>query len=345
MAKEIKNINPGFRKGRGRNYTLEECIQGVKHRHTDVLSFLISKAESHLDVDQAFVQNVISETSIKEDCRIIAVSGSPGVGKSTFLNSIGADLLHRSHNIAILPVDPSSRISKGSILGDKTRMEDIAHKPGCFIRPTSSSSSLGGVAPSTSLAVSICQRAGFDYIFIETVGVGQSEYEVRFLVDCFILLLQPGGGDDLQGIKRGIMEMADIVIVNKSDGELLNKARLSYDAYNTALKLMLPNKWGWKTKALMYSSVDHTGRSKEIFSLIDKYFSQLINEGNLFKVRISNSMIQFEKYSADILLKAILKDRKVSSYISDLSRSLKDGKSSMSECLFKLKEFVKNVYG
>src|SRR5690606_29753803 len=170
----------------------------------------------------------------------LGISGTPGVGKSSFIERFGLLLTGQGKKVAVLAIDPSSQLSGGSILGDKTRMEKLARDPNAFIRPTPAGAALGGVARRTREAMLLTEAAGFDVVLIETVGVGQSETTVAGMVDMFLLLLAPGGGDDLQGIKRGIMELADLVIINKADGDLLPKARLAAADYRMALQLMRP---------------------------------------------------------------------------------------------------------
>ena len=215
MSNIPSNINPRFKRTPIKFFTLEECIENISDYK--ILSYLISKSESRLVSDNQFVAHVISQTESTKLTKRIAVSGSPGVGKSTFINSLGKQLLEKGNSIAVLPVDPSSHVSKGSILGDKTRMDDLIHSDKVFIKPMASSLSLGGVAPASQMASLLCERAGFDYVFIETVGVGQSEYEVAGMVDFFMVLMLPNAGDELQGIKKGIMELADALIINNAN--------------------------------------------------------------------------------------------------------------------------------
>ena len=206
-----KHINPSYQRLVTKKYSLQECHDLIK-TDSQVLSHLISKAESTLEEDRKFLEIIYDKVPRKSDTKRIAITGAPGVGKSSFLNSYCKELIARGNKVAILPVDPTSYTTKGSILGDKTRMDALVGLKDVYIKPMASALALGGVAPATAAAICLCEMADYDYIFVETVGVGQSEYEVRGLVDLFILLLQPGGGDELQGIKRGIMEMADCLL-------------------------------------------------------------------------------------------------------------------------------------
>ncbi len=200
----------------------------------------------------------------------IGISGPPGVGKSTFIESFGLMLCDLGHRVAVITVDPSSRRSGGSILGDKTRMEALGRDPRAYIRPTPAGTTLGGVARRTREVILVCEAAGFDIVIVESVGVGQSETAVSRLTDCFVMLVNPGGGDDLQGIKRGIMELADVVVVTKADGDLLGPARITAADYGAALHLMRP-KWPDAYPDVLMSSIpNHTG-VPEVWVAIQKF--------------------------------------------------------------------------
>ena len=200
----------------------------------------------------------------------IGISGAPGVGKSTFIETFGLHILGLGHRVAVLAVDPSSSRSGGSILGDKTRMIDLARHDDTFIRPTPGGEQLGGVARRTREAMLLCEAAGFDVVIIETIGVGQSEVAVADMVDLFVLLVGPGGGDELQGIKRGIMELADLVVVNKSDGDLAAAAGRTASDYGSALHLMRPKWQTWSSRALQCSALEQTGIA-EIWDAVTQF--------------------------------------------------------------------------
>ena len=210
----------------------------------------------------------------------IGITGAPGVGKSTFVESFGNFLLQQDKKLAVLAVDPSSQVSGGSILGDKTRMEQISTHPNAFIRPSPSGDSLGGVARKTREAMILCEAAGFDTILVETVGVGQSEFMVHSMVDCFLLLLLPGAGDELQGIKRGIVEMADMVLINKADGERIKLAQQTKRDYRNALHLFPPKQSKWIPKAVVCSALKQQGLPA-IGEQIQQYF-QLTKANGFF---------------------------------------------------------------
>ena len=210
----------------------------------------------------------------------LGISGTPGAGKSTFIEALGRHVIEQGHQVAVLAVDPSSRRSGGSILGDKTRMQRLAQAPQAFIRPSPAGATLGGVARRTREAALACEAAGFDVVVIETVGVGQSESAVADMVDCFLLLLAPGAGDELQGIKRGIVELADLVVINKADGELLAAARRAQADYRAALQLLRPPTPGWTPEVLACSALHEDGID-EIWQAVRRHRQALEDSGEL----------------------------------------------------------------
>ncbi|WP_321394672.1 methylmalonyl Co-A mutase-associated GTPase MeaB [Emcibacter sp.] len=210
----------------------------------------------------------------------LGFTGTPGVGKSTFIEAFGTYLTEQGLKVAVLAIDPSSTLNGGSILGDKTRMESLSRNPKAFIRPSPSGGSLGGVARRTREALLMCEAAGYDVILIETVGVGQSEVAVAEMVDMFLLLLSPGGGDDLQGIKRGIMELADLVIVNKADGDLEAAAKRAAADYTLALHLMRPKSPNWTARVCLASALKNKGL-EDIWQVIGQYRETLDESGEL----------------------------------------------------------------
>jgi LAO/AO transport system kinase len=210
----------------------------------------------------------------------IGITGVPGVGKSTFIEALGMELTEKNKKVAVLAIDPSSSINKGSILGDKTRMEELVNNKHAFIRPSPAGSSLGGVAQKTRETIILCEAAGFDTIIIETVGVGQSETMVHSMVDFFLLLKIAGAGDELQGIKRGIIEMADAIIINKADGENIRNASIAKVDFTRALHLYPQKNSGWKPKVLTASALEGTGVN-EVMEMIESYIS-LVKKNNFF---------------------------------------------------------------
>ena len=238
----------------------EEYVEGILHGDIAILGQAVTLVESQLETDQQIAQKVIEQCLPYSGKSIrVGITGVPGAGKSTFIEAIGTELANRGKHLAVLAIDPSSERSKGSILGDKTRMQELSTAKNVFIRPSPSAGSLGGVARKTRETIVLCEAAGYDTIIIETVGVGQSETAAHSMVDFFLLLQVTGTGDELQGIKRGIMEMADGISVNKCDGNNIEKARVAKRQFSNALALFPPTESGWKPRVETCSAVDKTG--------------------------------------------------------------------------------------
>ena len=253
-------VNPYFVRKRKRKLTTDEYVQGILEGNITILSQAITLIESNNPDNYAQAQEIIERCLPHAGRSVrIGITGVPGAVKSTFIEAVGNMVTSLHHNLAVLAIDPSSERSGGSILGDKTRMESICNNPDVFVRPSPSAGSLGGVARKTRESIVLCEAAGFDVIFIETVGVGQSETAVHSMVDMFMMLQISGAGDELQGIKRGIMEMADIMVITKADGENVNKANLAKVQYQNALHLFPLPASGWSAKVYTCSSVAKTG--------------------------------------------------------------------------------------
>eukprot|EP00834_Sanchytrium_tribonematis_P006323 NODE_456_length_7225_cov_1.202498.p2 type:complete len:318 gc:universal NODE_456_length_7225_cov_1.202498:1877-924(-) len=261
------------------NSQISKLIQNIPTSRV-ALSKSITLIESSQLQDQKMANILMNDIKCAPQIKI-GWSGSPGVGKSSFIERIGLELV-KSHQLAVLAIDPSSHVSGGSILGDKTRMMHLSNHPKCFIRPSPNKQMLGGVAKSTQSVIKLCEYAKFDRIFIETVGVGQSEHMVAEMVDIFILLCPPAGGDELQGIKKGIVEMADLVIINKSDGHLERAAKEAQSEYTSALKYLRHGHW--KPPVLRASA--HTGFNMElVISTINEFIQQSTKNGYLERKR------------------------------------------------------------
>jgi len=252
--------------------TLEQFVAGFKAQDKNALARAITLVESTLPEHKALAQSLLAALKTTKTTKRIGISGTPGVGKSTFIESFGTMLTSQGLRVAVLAVDPTSQVSGGSILGDKTRMEILARDPKAFIRPSPSGGTLGGVARRTREAILLCEAFGFDVILVETVGVGQSETAVARLVDCFLMLLQPGAGDDLQGIKRGILELVDMVVVTKADGAQKNAAAQACHHYQQALHILRQE--SWHPPVLACSAVEKTGLT-EIWDAVGKYYAHL----------------------------------------------------------------------
>lgn len=259
--------------------TTDHLVSGILNRNQTELSRAITIIESTAQKHQKQAKEIIEKCLPHANNSIrIGITGVPGVGKSTFIESFGKLLISQGKKVAVLTVDPSSSISKGSILGDKTRMEDLVKEQNAFIRPSASGDTLGGVARKTRESIILCEAAGFDVILIETVGVGQSETAVHSMTDFFLLLKLAGAGDELQGIKRGIMEMADSIVINKADGENLKAAKLAKMEFNRALHLYPEKESGWIPKTLLCSALKNEGIS-EIWEMISTYFEKVKTNG------------------------------------------------------------------
>lgn len=276
MKMNINKVN--FK--REKLFTLNEYVNAIKMSDNVILSKAITIIESnninHKKLANKIIDNCLpySGNSLR-----IGITGVPGVGKSTFIEALGLYLIkEKNKKVAVLTIDPSSGKTGGSILGDKTRMNLLSVEKNAFIRPSPSAGALGGVARATRESIILCEAAGFDIILVETVGVGQSETEVKDMVDFFLLLMLPGAGDELQGIKRGIMEMADAIVINKAEEENLEQANNAKQAYKNALHLFPPNKNGWTPKVTTCSALQHQNIAK-VWKIIEAYQLLLISNG------------------------------------------------------------------
>lgn len=261
-----------------------DYVEGILKGDVSVLGRAVTLVESMAEHHQVIAQEVIEKClPYSGRSRRIGITGVPGAGKSTSIDEFGLHVIGRGGKLAVLAIDPSSERSKGSILGDKTRMEKLSQQKEAFIRPSPSAGSLGGVARKTRETIVLCEAAGYDNIFVETVGVGQSETAVHSMVDFFLLIQLAGTGDELQGIKRGIMEMADGIVINKADGDNIDRARLAQAQFRSALHLFPPTESGWKPEVLTYSGYFELG-IPEVWDMVDRYFA-FVEANGYFQVR------------------------------------------------------------
>ncbi|NPA35937.1 MAG: methylmalonyl Co-A mutase-associated GTPase MeaB [Chlorobi bacterium] len=284
---KMPSVNPDaakrFIRKKRRILSPEEYINGILNGDFTTLSRAVTLIESskpeHRDTAGKIISGCLpySGNSIR-----IGITGVPGAGKSTFIETLGMHIISQGHKVAVLAIDPSSEKSKGSILGDKTRMEKLSTEKNAYIRPSPAAGSLGGVARKTRETIILCEAAGFDTIIIETVGVGQSETLVHSMVDFFLLLMLAGAGDELQGIKRGIMEMADAIAINKADGSNIEKARLAKSQYQNALHLFPLPESGWEPQVEICSALYNTG-IKPVWNMIQEYVKKT-KENNYFEL-------------------------------------------------------------
>ena len=281
---------------RRKKYALDEYVAGILKGDITLLSQAVTLIESARQEHQFFAQEII-EKCLPNTCQSVRIgfTGIPGAGKSTLIDTFGMHLVRKGHKVAVLAIDPSSGRSKGSILGDKTRMESLSREKNTFIRPSPTAGSLGGVARKTRETIILCEAAGFDTIFVETVGVGQSETAVCSMVDFFLLIQLTGAGDELQGIKRGIMEMADGIIINKADGDNLEKARIAAAHFRSVLHLFPPPASGWSPKVLTCSAYYAQG-IHEVSDMIDSYL--VFTKKNGYFERKRNEQAKYWMYES-----------------------------------------------
>lgn len=286
----MPTVNPYLTKrSKRKSYQAEEYVSGILSGNITILSQAVTLVESALPEHQTLAQEIIEKClPYAGKSMRIGITGVPGAGKSTSIDAFGMHLLKQGRKLAVLAIDPSSERSKGSILGDKTRMEELSREKNAFIRPSPSAGSLGGVARKTRETIVLCEAAGFDTLFVETVGVGQSETAVHSMVDFFLLIQLAGTGDELQGIKRGIMEMADGIIINKADGDNIDKAKLAASQFRNALHLFPPPASGWTPQVLTYSGYYNLG-VKEIWDMVDHYITFTKNNGYFHRKRNEQS--------------------------------------------------------
>ncbi|MBQ8773969.1 MAG: methylmalonyl Co-A mutase-associated GTPase MeaB [Muribaculaceae bacterium] len=279
------SVNPYMKPRRRRALpSAGELVEGILKGDITTLSRAVTLVESLAPEHQNIAQEVIEKClPYSGNSRRIGITGVPGAGKSTSIDVFGLHVLKSGGKLAVLAIDPSSERTKGSILGDKTRMEKLSLHPSAFIRPSPSAGSLGGVARKTRETIVLCEAAGYNNIFVETVGVGQSETAVHSMVDFFLLIQLAGTGDELQGIKRGIMEMADGIVINKADGDNINRAQLAQAQFRSALHLFPPTLSGWIPEVLCYSGYYELGIA-EVWDMIDRYF-RFVNENGYFQER------------------------------------------------------------
>ncbi len=306
----------------------EAFVEGILLCNKVILSQAITLVESNRVAHQQQAQEIIEACLPHSGKAIrIGITGTPGVGKSTFIENIGQLLIQKGHRVAILAIDPSSQVNRGSILGDKTRMQHLSVMPEAFIRPSAAGDSLGGVARKTRDTMVLCEAAGFDVIIIETVGVGQSEVAVHSMVDFFLLLLLPGAGDELQGIKRGIVEMADLIAINKADDNRMLLAKQAMAAYNNALHLFPPKESGWIPKAVLCSALSKMGLEDILLYIFD-YHLIMKNNGFLDNNRKAQSKQWLHDTIKQELLKQFYGNHQLLDTINSVEQDVVDGKTS-----------------
>ena len=279
------------------NIDLDKLLAGNRRALAKAITLVESKLDAHREQAQAILEQVLphSGNSIR-----VGITGVPGVGKSTFIEAFGLYLIEQGKRVAVLAVDPSSPIAGGSILGDKTRMEELSRREEAFIRPSPSEGALGGVALKTRETMLLCEAAGYDVILVETVGVGQSEYQVAGMVDFFMVLMLPGGGDELQGIKKGIMELADALVINKADGDSENLAQLARQQYTSAMNLLRHTSF-WTPRVMTCSALKQINIDA-IWGMVVEYYFRALDEGGFHQKRAQQNRDWLHQLINEMLL-------------------------------------------
>ncbi len=302
-----------------RSVDLDALLTGNRRALAKAITLVESRREDDREASQQLLNGLLSRTgnSIR-----IGITGVPGVGKSTFIESFGMALIERGHRVAVLAVDPSSPIAGGSILGDKTRMEQLSRRPEAFIRPSPAGSALGGVALKTRESLLLCEAAGYDVVLVETVGVGQSEHQVAGMVDFFLVLMLPGGGDELQGIKKGILELADAIVINKADGPSEAMANTTRQHYRGAMSLLKHPSF-WQPEVLTCSALEHRGVA-DIWTMIERYRTEAQDNGTLQQKRADQNLAWMRQLIDELLRMRLTQDATVRSTLPSIERKVKE---------------------
>ncbi|MBK6508190.1 MAG: methylmalonyl Co-A mutase-associated GTPase MeaB [Haliea sp.] len=292
-------------------------LQGLLGGNRRALAKAITLVESTLDTHREQAQDILEQVLPHSGNSLrIGITGVPGVGKSTFIEAFGLHLIAQGKRVAVLAVDPSSPIAGGSILGDKTRMEELSRREEAFIRPTPAAGALGGVAQKTRETMLLCEAAGYDVILVETVGVGQSEYQVAGMVDFFMVLMLPGGGDELQGIKKGIMELADALVINKADGESAQLAIATQRQYSSAMSLLRHNSF-WTPRVMTCSALTNFNIDA-VWSMLLEYQSEALATQSVGKKRTRQNLDWMHELLKEMLLLKLAQNAKVKSLLPAL---------------------------
>ncbi|WP_179375708.1 methylmalonyl Co-A mutase-associated GTPase MeaB [Winogradskyella wichelsiae] len=319
-------------------------IDGVLAGDRVVLSRAITIIESNLESDKILAKEIVQHILPSSGQSIrVGITGVPGVGKSTFIEAFGLYLVKEGHKVAILSIDPSSQRSKGSILGDKTRMEELSMLEEAYIRPSSTGDTLGGVANKTGETMLLCEAAGYDVILVETVGVGQSETAVHGMTDFFLLLMLSGAGDELQGIKKGIMEMADMVVINKADGDNITNSKIAKRQYQNALHIFPLSESGWSPVVSTASSTKHTGISN-VWDQIQNY-KTLVDENGYFLKNRNHQQIKWMYNNINEELKHMFYGSKnIKSELVQLEKDIVSSKISPVKAALQILKKFKNSF-
>ena len=321
----IKSFNTNYQYKPKKKLSKTEIVNGVVNADTKVLSEAITLLESKKSSDRLLIYDAMAEIPERNHQSFrIGITGSPGVGKSTFIESFGKYLSKKKLAVAVLAVDPSSKLNGGSILGDKTRMEELSVLPNIFIRPSPSKGHLGGTAEQSYDSILLCEKAGFDVVLFETVGVGQSETHVKYLVDFFLLLVLAGGGDELQGIKRGIMELADTILITKADGKNSENATISKNNYQNATHLFPNKENNWITRVATCSSLENKGIDN-LWSILTEFREHHSINGWMQKNRTDQNIFWFHQKLTQFIKDDFYKRKNVINKLKEIEEKVKKG--------------------
>ncbi len=327
------SVNPNLHKNFAKKFkkeqiSIQQYLDGIQAGDRTIISKAITLIESTLPNDKEKAKELLNRClPLSGDSFRLGITGVPGAGKSTFIETFGLFAIEQGKKVAVLAIDPASTRTKGSILGDKTRMEKLSTHPKAFIRPSSSAGTLGGVSRNTREAMIILEAAGFDFIIIETVGVGQSETAVAQMTDFFLLMLIAGAGDELQGIKRGIMEMADLILINKADGDNLTKAEMARRELQNALHLFSPAESGWTPEVLTVSALEAKGIDRIWETLLE--YERLTKENGFFEEKRKKQLLQIlEESIRQKLIEHFYANKEIALKLQDFKIQIQQGRTT-----------------